>query len=288
MKKIDVVNLLLIILLKRTVFNSYSGFNMKIFHHDLDVFYGIWSFFRTNPDLLELCDKHSNIDSINKLPESRYGIPETIYSEKNVAFVTFGEINYKVVPIVYLDEFKQWGIITMIDRLLVKSGLELHKMRHDEDYVETWLLINGYCSNKNKYYVNDIVMYDPSFQLPPKIKKNLQSLEDRGKVTTIPHPVSYLNDEEKRDGKRRHPGARPRYRNPENGTTWTGRGRPPSWVSDYLQAKGWEVAGRGASEEEQVRNKIEKVKILADLLIKTEKTSVATHDLPKQALMGLA
>ena len=30
----------------------------------------------------------------------------------------------------------------------------------------------------------------------------------------------------------RRPAAKPKYRNPETGATWTGRGKPPNWIKD--------------------------------------------------------
>lgn len=83
------------------------------------------------------------------------------------------------------------------------------------------------------------------------------------------HPVSHYRDEE-REGRRRNP-ARPKYKNPSDGDqTWTGRGRKPLWVADYLRAKGWVEVGKNASEEEQARNKGEMHAILTDLLIEIE------------------
>ena len=71
-----------------------------------------------------------------------------------------------------------------------------------------------------------------------------------------------------KQGKVRNP-AKPKYRNPDDESqTWTGRGRRPLWVSDYLSEKGWvEVDREEVGEEEKEANKEEMYNILADLLI---------------------
>lgn len=89
-------------------------------------------------------------------------------------------------------------------------------------------------------------------------------------ITAGLRPVSYHQDEEEREGKRRNP-ARPKYRNPADPSqTWTGRGRKPHWVSAYLLAKGWVEVSKEASEEVQASNKSEMQACLADILIETE------------------
>ncbi|SIT67114.1 DNA-binding protein H-NS [Burkholderia sp. b13] len=35
----------------------------------------------------------------------------------------------------------------------------------------------------------------------------------------------------KRGGPRAHPGAQPKYRDPQTGATWSGRGRAPAWIN---------------------------------------------------------
>jgi len=72
-------------------------------------------------------------------------------------------------------------------------------------------------------------------------------------VTASLHATTHRQDEERED-KRRNP-ARPKYRNPADGQTWTGRGRKPLWVADYLREKGWKEAEEGATEEVRTRAK---------------------------------
>ncbi|MBC8147354.1 MAG: H-NS histone family protein [Bacteroidetes bacterium] len=69
------------------------------------------------------------------------------------------------------------------------------------------------------------------------------------------------------DGRQRKP-ARPKYQNPDDETqTWTGRGRKPHWVQDYLQERGWQEVSKEADTEDKATNKQEMTTILADTLI---------------------
>lgn len=63
--------------------------------------------------------------------------------------------------------------------------------------------------------------------------------------------------------------AKPKYQNPEDESqTWSGRGRRPHWVQEFLSEKGWiEVDKEEAEEEEVQANKEEVNNILAEILI---------------------
>lgn len=39
----------------------------------------------------------------------------------------------------------------------------------------------------------------------------------------------------------------PKYRNPETGETWTGRGKPPSWIKDVADRSVFEIKEAAAS-----------------------------------------
>ena len=66
--------------------------------------------------------------------------------------------------------------------------------------------------------------------------------------------------------------ARQKYRNPKDESqTWTGRGRSPHWVTDYLKSQGWvEVNKDEAGDEEVETNKEERDAILESVLIEQE------------------
>ncbi len=43
------------------------------------------------------------------------------------------------------------------------------------------------------------------------------------------------------------PGGVAKYRNPETGDTWTGRGRPPAWIADAKDREAFLIGGNGSS-----------------------------------------
>ena len=79
------------------------------------------------------------------------------------------------------------------------------------------------------------------------------------------------SQEDSKQNKPRKP-AKPKYRNPaDESQTWTGRGRKPLWVVDYLQEHGWvEIDKEEAGEEEKEANKEEINTILAEILIEQD------------------
>ena len=62
--------------------------------------------------------------------------------------------------------------------------------------------------------------------------------------------------------------ARPKYQNPDNGNqTWTGRGRKPLWVAEFLANNGWKESEKEAGEDEKTANKATMTTILEKILI---------------------
>jgi len=62
--------------------------------------------------------------------------------------------------------------------------------------------------------------------------------------------------------------ARPKYRNPaDESQTWTGRGRKPLWVVEFLENYDWQTVAKDASEDDKRANKEAMTAILEKILI---------------------